>query len=299
MNIEQLYRDYGIPYVTENHKHTRDGWVNTSCPFCTGNAGYHLGHHPETGKWACWRCGGKNEAQAVAALLQVSHREVRSILKNYEGISIRVQAPAKNIMKKKFHLPPNSEELHKLHRKYLEGRGYDVEKLVHDWGLLGTRMESTMDKIDYSRRIVIPYYWDGEIVSFDTRDITGKAQNKYMACSDAREAIAHKAILYGRQQFWSRTGIIVEGTTDVWRFGLSSCATSGIKYTPAQVRCISKAFDRIAVCYDPDPQAKVNADKLVAELLFRGKEAFRVDLPSDPADMAQNEADYLVKTLLK
>ena len=297
MNAEQLFRDYGIPYVTGGHKHTRDGWVNTVCPFCIGNDGYHLGHHPSSGKWACWRCGGKNEISVLITLLKVGAREARTIVGNYGGISTSV-VPQKNIMKKKFHLPPNSKEMLRAHREYLESREFDADKLDNEWGLLGTRMESTMDRIDYSRRIIIPYTWDGKIVSFDARDITGKAQNKYMACSEAREAVGHKDILYGNQHRWGRTGIIVEGTTDVWRFGASSCATSGIKHKPSQVRCIAKHFDRVAVCYDPDPQARICADNLVAELLFRGKDAFRVDLPSDPADMPQKEADYLVKQLL-
>jgi hypothetical protein len=47
MDIIGLYRDFGIEHRTEGHKHCRPGWVNTECPFCTGNAGLHLGWHIE------------------------------------------------------------------------------------------------------------------------------------------------------------------------------------------------------------------------------------------------------------
>ena len=33
LDIEKLYIDYRIPYVTTNHKHARDGWVNIEYPF--------------------------------------------------------------------------------------------------------------------------------------------------------------------------------------------------------------------------------------------------------------------------
>jgi hypothetical protein len=43
MDITRLLQDYNIDFVSENHKHSRPGWVNVRCPFCTGNEGYHLG----------------------------------------------------------------------------------------------------------------------------------------------------------------------------------------------------------------------------------------------------------------
>jgi hypothetical protein len=80
--------------------------------------------------------------------------------------------------------------------------------------------------------------------------------------------------------------------------GTSSCAVSGIKYTPKQVRLLAKIFKRIAVMFDDDPQAKIQANKIVAELKFRGVDAFRVDVEGDPGGMKQSDADYLVKNLI-
>ena len=42
MDIVQLYQDHNVDFMTEGHPHCRPGWVNTVCPFCTGNPGYHL-----------------------------------------------------------------------------------------------------------------------------------------------------------------------------------------------------------------------------------------------------------------
>jgi hypothetical protein len=80
--------------------------------------------------------------------------------------------------------------------------------------------------------------------------------------------------------------------------GTSSFAVSGIKYTNQQIREIVRVFKRVAIMFDNDPQAKLQATKIVAELRFRGVDAFRVDIKGDPGSMDQKEADYLVKQLL-
>ena len=56
MDIERIYRDYNIPHATEGHKHCREGWVNTACPFCSGNEGLHLGYNNADDYYFCWRC---------------------------------------------------------------------------------------------------------------------------------------------------------------------------------------------------------------------------------------------------
>lgn len=298
MNIEQFYRDYNIKYVTENHKHARDGWVNIECPFCHGNAGYHLGYDTNGHKFVCWRCGGKYPIKVVEKLLNITYAEASVIWKQYGMLFGSTKRVEKNILLKKFKLPPGAEELSQAHRNYLESRNFDPDEIIKTWGILGTGLFSKLDKIDYSRRLIIPYFWDNEIVSFDSRDISDRAQNKYMACKEIRETINHKHILYGIQSRWKDTGIIVEGTTDCWRFGVNSCATSGIKFTPKQVRVIAKSFNRVAVCFDGESQANEQASKLIKELRFRKVDAFRVNIEGDPGGMEQSEANYLVKQLL-
>jgi hypothetical protein len=80
---------------------------------------------------------------------------------------------------------------------------------------------------------------------------------------------------------------------------LQACATFGIKYTKEQLWVIDQTFDRVAVCFDDEPQAVLQANKLVKELVFRGHDAFRVPIVGDPGSMKQSEADYLVKQILK
>jgi len=307
MNIIQLYQDFSINYLTEGHKHCRAGWVNTECPFCIGkgNPGYHLGYELESNHFVCWRCGWHPIIPTISKLINVNENQVKEIIKNYGGF---VYTPHKEkpikIQVKSLKLPSGSIPLGIKHKTYLESRGFDPDLLEKEWNLMATGPISILDNIDYKFRIIIPFIWDKKQVSFDSRDITGKHPNKYMACPLDLEVIPHKDILYGDQSAWGKTGIGVEGPTDVWRFGKNAVATSGIKYTPKQVRLIAKTFKRFAVCFDGpsetsnEKQAAEQAETLVADLRFRRVDAFKVNIKGDPGGMSQSEADYLVKQLI-
>jgi hypothetical protein len=300
MDIVQLYQDYGLDYKTEGHKHCRPGWVNIECPFCSGNPGYHLSYNLEGDYFLCWRCGWHPIKETISQLLNVTEAEARKIVKQY-GLYLAksVKQTEKQFNIKPHVLPPLSEPIQKQHIKYLQNRNFDPQYLQREFFILGTGPISLLDGLNYKLRIIIPFIWEGREISFDSRDITNKHPYKYMACPLAREIIPHKYILYGRQDKWTTTGIAVEGPTDVWRFGFNSFATSGIKYTPEQVRAIAKIFTRVPVCFDGgEPQAQEQAHKLKADLRFRGVDSFVVDITGDPGAMDQKEANYLVKQLM-
>jgi hypothetical protein len=300
MDIEQLYQDFSIYALSEGHKHCRPGYINTECPYCTGNPGLHLSYNLRNDYFICWRCGWHPTIPTIAKLINVSDKEAYEISKKYGGINISQLTKPKIVVRAKSHrLPDGSRPLADIHKQYLEDRNFDPDYLEKEWNLLGTGPYGMLDDLDYRFRIIIPFIWNGEEVSFDSRDITGKRPNRYQACPEERELVPHKSILYGKQDKWGSTGICVEGPTDVWRFGFMSCATSGIKYTNTQIRVLAKTFKRVAVAFDDDPQAIVQADKLVAELKFRNVDAFRVPIEGDPGGMKQKEADYLVKQIIK
>lgn len=297
MDIISLYQDFNVDYVTEGHKHCREGWVNVECPFCTGNPGYHLGYNLNENYFHCWRCGGHFITTTLSHLLKKPEKDVRKLINQY-GIIHTTKIVKVEIRKKSFKYPSGTGLLSNAHIRYLQSRNFDPDQIINLWQLKATGPVSKLDNIDYKHRIVIPFIWNNQQVSFDSRDITGKDPGRYKACPKDRELIPHKSILYGKQEKWKEKGILVEGPTDVWRMGTSSCAVSGIKYTNHQIREISKQFRRVAVCFDDDPQAKLQAAKIVAELKFRGVDAFRVDIEGDPGGMKQEDADYLVKQLI-
>jgi len=299
MNIIQFYEDFNILYAPEGHRHYRYGWINTECPFCSGNPGMHLGWNLDNDYFFCWRCESHSIEATIARLLKVNIKEAKRIQKQYAGKTKPVKEIKRKIRLKAHKLPSGATFLTNRHKQYLEQRGFDPAYLIQEWNLLGTGPVSFLDNISYKHRIIAPIFWGGDQVSFQGRDITNKHKLKYLTCPADRELIHHKHILYGKQNAWGNTGICVEGIVDVWRFGVNAFATLGIQYTNFQIRIMANTFKRIAVVFDSDPQAKRQANKLVAELLFRGVGAWRVDIEGDPGGMKQEDADYLIKTILK
>lgn len=299
MNIIQLYKDFNVPFATEGHKHCREGWVNTTCPFCTGNPGMHLGYNMADDFYVCWRCGWKATHKALALLIHVSEKEAKEIARKYGGKSHVKSTVTVRIGQKKFRLPPSTAPMNDRHKRYLTKRKFDPEVIEKIWDVQGTGPISLMDGISFSHRLVIPIYWENRIVSFQTRDITAKHSLRYITCPEQREIIKHKHIFY--QAIPTKDSdacICVEGVTDAWRFGYGAIATFGIKYTKYQVREISKRFKKVFVVFDDDPQAIKQSEKLTAELILRGVDAYSIKIQGDPGDMAQTDADALKKELL-
>lgn len=298
MDILEIFNEYNIDYKTEGHKHCRPGWVNIPCPFCEGNPGYHLGINIKTLHSYCWRCGWKPIDFALSGVLKITKDKIPKL--GLIGVQINTKQEE---VKNTFTLPSAITPLLKIHKKYLQKRGYNTTSIEKNWNVYGTSPSSCLvnngKKINFKYRIIIPIFWDGKIVSFTSRDITEKAPIKYISCPNNMEVIEHKHILYGRQDKWNETGICVEGPTDVWKMGFSSFATFGIEYTIRQLILIKKTFKNVAVLYDDDPQAIVKAEQLVAELQFRRVNAFRVPITGDPGSLQKKEANYLSKQITK
>ena len=301
MRIQELYEDHHIDYVTEDHKHSREGWINIECPFCTGNPGYHLGFNLDANRFHCWRCGGKFPEQVVSKILSIPFSQAEAIIEEYGGVSKKSNKEIKvKVNLQPFKFPSGDLSIKHYHKQYLEKRNFDPDKLISTWGLRGTGPVARLDGINYARRIIAPIYWQSKMVSFQSRDITGKHEVKYLACPKQREEVEHQHIVYGAPILWGRRGICVEGITDVWRMGHNSFATFGITYTTQQVKIISSLFDEVVILFDPEKEAQRQAKALEAELNFKGIKAWRHSgIPCDPGDLSQDDADHLLKDLLK
>lgn len=300
LDIVQLYNDFGIPVVTHGHKHARKGWVQTECPFCTGNPGYHLGYNLKKGYFHCWRCGWKSTFKTIARLTGAPPEEVRSILSRYalKGKALRRVAyfeqssqelPAKKLDRAK--LPMNLMPLLPAHRRYLENRGLDVDEVLELW-----KIKSIGPVGPYKHRIFIPIYWHGRLVSFHSRDVTGKQDPKYKACAKEHEVIHHKELVYGLEEALAhglRSVIVVEGPIDVWKLGIGAVCVFGTAFTMKQVMLLARHVDRAIIVFDNEKQAQRSAKRLAGELAFYGVECLVKRVPdqyNDVGDMPLFEA---------
>jgi hypothetical protein len=298
MKIEQLYKDFNIDYAPEGSPNVGGGWIGVHCPFCAGGKDYHLGFNLDSSHFNCWRCGGHSIKETLIKLLNVDEKTARQLIRQYQGHDGKARVRLHRD-KKPFKYPGTTGPLLPAHKQYLADRGFDPDRLESEWGLLGTGPVSRLGESDYRLRVIAPIMWGGEVVSFQGRDITDRQFAKYKACPQEYEKIHHKHILYGKQEAWGSTGLIVEGITDVWRFGSRAAGTFGIKYTRKQLRAIRDAFDRVFILYDPEPQAQAQAKKMKVELggYMKNIEVVIVEIEQDPGSMSQENADYLIKQL--
>jgi len=291
MQVEQFLKDHGIPYST-THKNVREDWIGMDCPFCGTHDKYHLGYSLDEDYFSCWHCGGKSHVRVVSRLLLVSTSRAKTIIEQYGGKTKRKADPKVRVQSSKVKFPVGDLTLRIPHRQYLERRGYDPDELINDWDIKGTGPVAKLDGINFSHRILMPIYWQGRLVSFQTRDITGHREAKYITCPPEHEVMFHKHILYMHPEILEkRKAIIVEGILDAWRFHRSAAATFGVNYTVQQVRVIASLFDQAVIVFDPDEAAQEQAEKLKFDLKFKNVNVSTHTFTSDPGDLDQDEAD--------
>lgn len=299
MNFRKICQDYRIPIAPMGHKHQRAGWINVVCPFCTGNPGYHLGFQEDSGGgFVCYRggCGWHGRISSISALLHVPASEARVIIQQYGGKAYTVQRPTNREYQfgTNVELPLGTSELrHPKAITYLEQRRFDPEKLIRMWGILQTGPVGT-----YKFRIVIPIKFLGYTVSYTCRSYVGH-ETRYMSCPTQLEAIPHKEILYGLDEVPSKKRLVVVegGGPDVWRMGPGCVSTFGTKVTPAQIKIMTN-YKRVILLRDLDEAGLLAWEKVAARLRFAGTELVIVDPPAqDPAELTDNEAEYLMRNL--
>jgi DNA primase len=156
-------------------------------------------------------------------------------------------------------------------------------------------LKDDQQTVNYSHRIIYPINWNGEMVSFQSRDITEKHPLKYIACPTNWEKVHHKHLLYGPPILKRLNhSIIVEGAFDVWRMRKKTFATLGTGFTKKQLLLISKLFDKSYILFDPEPAAQKRAQELATALKWLGHPTVVYnELESDPADLDQSEVPYL------
>ena len=287
----QFLDDNNIQYDLEG-KNVTEGWANIACPFCQDNSN-HGGFNLAVGYYNCWNCGHHFLDQLVAELLTVLPYKAKQIVKQYSIDQQRELKKRTTKRPEKIQLPTGTGKMKRKHREYLEGRNFDPDKLEKEFDLQGTGHLGP-----YKFRIIAPIYYKNKLVSYQGRDITGKAENRYKACANEKEVIHHKDILYNLDNAKGDSVIIVEGLFDVWRIGSGGVATFGVNFNQKQIQILIKRYKQFFICFDNEPKANEQARKLAVMLSSLGKEVETVDFgENDFADLAQEDADYLKKIL--
>lgn len=302
MNLDaaRFYDDHGIKWIDSGHKRSREGWIQIHCPFCLGSHGWHLGFHIASGAIRCWRCGTHSQIDLIKKIAHCNFKTAREIQREYKASrhTRTANANRESIVNVKVHSetkwPLGTTELTERHRRYLERRKFDPDKLIETWDL---RAVGPIGK--YKWRIIAPIYFKGKMVSYQGRDITNKAEAKYKACPKSDEVIEHQTILYGYDEAPEDVCILVEGIVDVWRLGPGAVCCFGTSFTTSQINLLAKRFRKVYVMFDMDEDNAIKmAEQLASLLAARDVEVEILELENgDPGEMSQKEADDLMEEL--
>lgn len=272
---------------------TQSEWINIQCPFCDDDSN-HGGFNLNDGHYNCWRCGWHSTIDAISRLLNIRFHEaikIKDKFSNYQKIGIiKKNKPSKQELEINY-----SKKLRKAQIKYLVSRDFDPHYIsqkydLRDGGIAG----------EQSFRIVFPIYYNKKIVSYQGRDYSGKIWPRYKACPKHKEAIHHKDILYNIDCAKRDCCVVVEGIFDVLRLGDGAVCTFGTSYTIKQALELKNRFKKVYIIYDPnDEKAQEKARNLGTLLQSTGINCYTIDIPDeDPAEMSQDNANYLMKELL-
>ena len=154
---------------------------------------------------------------------------------------------------------------------YLASRGFDSQEIAERWQV-GFCFNAPVGHYSLSHRLIIPVYTLAPsldhgpvrtLAGWQARSLNDDGP-KYLSMMGMRKS----HVLYGLIEAISTTGpiIVVEGSTDVWRFGTNAVATLGKSISPAQIQLLLRHFNGrpIGVMYDTDAamEGRLTATKI-------------------------------------
>jgi hypothetical protein len=149
---------------------------------------------------------------------------------------------------------------------------FDLSYLHREWGVCYCE-EAERNK-GYATefvtgRLIIPIWWDGQLVGWQARAITKDADPKYYTMP----GLPKQRILFnGDRARKFPFCVVVEGVFDAFTVGACAVATLGHKLSWTQRELLSKWFGNGAVCllYDPDAVADIELNLYLMKGMFKG-----------------------------
>ena len=294
-DLHSYCMEYGFPYFASGHKNVGVNWHATSCPSC-GDSSAHCGISKKSNAVHCFKCGYKsNIISMIRKHLKCSPEKAKGIFKQYNNgyIDESYFLSAVNKDVQEVQLPFNLEKrMPESHKKYLASRKFDPDLLIAKYGLLGA---GGYCEPKYRYRVIIPIEMDGKLVSFLGRGIYKTIEPRYYNAPATASIIPVKNALYG-MEYVGNTAIIMEGVTDVWRFGSGAVSTMGADLTNLQLLTLKKAGVRnVCFAYDPDKTGRKKSEMGVRACALMGFNSYNYALEGDKdiGDRTYEEIDAI------
>jgi 5S rRNA maturation endonuclease (ribonuclease M5) len=262
-DVISYLEDRGIEYHTSG-KNVSRGWVEIHCPFpYCDDPSWHCGINLTSKMFNCFICGTKGPiTKLIKEIDGCSDAEANTTVGEFQDYSSTLSGeepvtPASRVL-----LPREAaREIPDLHRRYLEGRGFDPDYLAEKYGLRFCHSVG-----DWKFRIIIPIRMRGRLVSFTSRLVVDTKGNPYKHCGNDKAVVPVPHCLYNVDSVRKRA-ILVEGVTDVWRIGDGAVGLFGIEVVAEQVHSLAEQkWEEAFVLFDPESRAQEQAKKLAGQL---------------------------------
>lgn len=283
IDIREVLDDLGIDY-TESGKNVSNGWIGTTCPFCSDESN-HLGINLQAKTISCLKCGTSGTIikylaeelgsfnKAITILGDSVPRELRSFTNGSVNHSIKVELPKEA-----------KDKITKYHAGYLNSRNFDYQELtdkynLHFCGPLGK----------WANRIIVPIIKNYRLITFTSIDISDVSNIRYKHLSIEESIIHTKNHLFGLEYTNNNSVIVVEGLFDMMRIGDGCVCTFGTKVTSEQKRLLSK-YSSVKIVFDGDEPGIINGEKLANELApFCDVKLFLLPVGTDPDQLSKED----------
>lgn len=303
INPIPYFESHHIEYHLPGEDNVTRGWVNINCPFpeCSDH-NWHCGVNLESSMFNCYICGNSGHfTKLITKLENCSFSEAETLYRTLLDSKTYWANPAEtqrsDLTPISTHPPLESTNVFpQIHIDYLQNRGLNPQGVIKKYKL---RACSNIGK--YKFRIIIPYFLNGRLVTFTSRDVTGQGI-PYKDCPPEESIIPVKETLYNIDTVRDQI-LIVEGPGDVWKIGDGAVATSTANYNFKQIEMLKKlkikGVKNIFIMFDAEEQAIQKAEKLAKELesIYDHVEVLKLSSPGDPGEMTEGDVRYLRKEL--
>lgn len=296
-NIVQFLRDYNIDFSTKGKNISRN-WIGVNCPSCGGDTGYHGAISPDGRRYNCWREGSLELAHIITLWLGVSKPEVYKLLAQYAGENSYILEAKRIQHADKIDLPGGA--LSDFHKKYLLQRNFDPEQLTTKYGFRGTGAFCQYKGQNFALSLIIPVFDRyGQLISFQARDITGKAPVRYRGLKEESSIKHYKDTLYNLQFAKGESIVLCEGVFDAIRGGDGFVCTFGTSLKTSQLLEL-RDYKKVYMLFDSEQAAQDKAFRYGRDLSSVGIEVENICLnlgERDLGDLSVEEIESLRKEL--
>lgn len=262
------------------------------------------------GMWQCFGCGSAgNTLHLVQRVLGVEREQAEKQIAKWFGFPNSINYPSTEEISKLLDRKVDAEEEEDIIRiplpktndskeeiiSYLMQRRNYTEKKAFD--IINFFNIKWMDSGYYSDRLIIPIYDSyGSLITFEARDMTGKAEKKALYPRGSPMA----RMLYNNHNLEGGHVWITEGIWDairLWSFGEPAIATFGAHLSNHQAHILISKYSDIFLLYDGD-EAGRKAKEHAGELLKPYINVYEVGLRyGDPDILTKEDFRELLRQL--